>query len=210
MSAPPLATDWDRYYQRPARAAGLTRRITQRCLLRAMRRFAPPRPAIAELGGADSCFFDAIYRALEPREYHVVDNNRLGIERFRRRTETLKSVYAHQQDVLRLALPERFDLVFSAGLVEHFDPAGTQRAVAAHFDLLRPGGIAIITFPTPTLLYRFARRAAEALGQWAFPDERPLQFAEVAQAAGRYGRLLYRRLVWPVVFTQYHGAWRKG
>ena len=111
--------------------------------------------------------------------------------------------------MLRLALPQRFDLVFSVGLIEHFDPAGTQRAIAAHFDLLRPGGIAIITFPTPTRLYRISRRIAESFGQWAFPDERPLAFPEVAQAASPYGPLLYRHLIWPIVFTQYLAAWRK-
>jgi len=52
-------------------------------------------------------------------------------------------------------------------------------AVQAHLDAAKLGGYILITFPTPTLLYRIIRKAAEILGVWKFHDERPLKAAEV-------------------------------
>jgi SAM-dependent methyltransferase len=207
--SPPAATDWDRYYERPARLAGLSRRVTAAALLRQLRRWAPPRPVLAELGGANSCFFDRIQAELRPRQYHVVDSNQVGLDRLRQRSGARADVFLHHDDVLQLTLPTPMDLVFSVGLIEHFDPVGTQRAVRAHFDLLKPGGIAVITFPTPTWLYRAARCAVERSGAWRFPDERPLRLAEVLAVAAPYGQPLFQTLLWPIVFTQYLVVWRK-
>ncbi len=209
LSVATRSTDWDRYYRQPFRAARLTRRITAANLVRQIRRFVCARPVVVELGGADSCFFDAIHRAVRPRQYHVVDNNQLGLERFRRRIGRADEVFVSNQDVLRLSYQVDADLVFSAGLIEHFDPQDTRRAVAAHFESLRPGGIAIMSFPTPTVLYRAARGLAERAGLWRFPDERPLKLGEVAAAARPLGRMLLRKIVWPIVLTQYLVVWAK-
>ena len=203
-------TDWDRYYRRPSLAAGVTRRITAAALVRRMRAAVAPQPIVVELGGGDSCFFDRVDAELRPREYHVVDNNELGLERLRRRLGPRSDVQLHLQDVLKIDLPLAADLVFSVGLIEHFDREGTRQAVAAHFDLLKPGGIAVIGFPTPTPLYRLARMAAELAGAWIFHDERPLRLDEVAAAAaGPHARLLSHRILWPIVFTQCLAVWRK-
>jgi SAM-dependent methyltransferase len=203
------ATDWDRYYRRPFRAARLTRKITAANLLGQIRRFVRPAPVIVELGGADSSFFDLIRRKIGPSQYHVLDNNQVGLDRFQQRVNGLTDVFLSNQDVLRLSYRVEADLVLSAGLIEHFGPEDTLAAVAAHFELLKPGGIAIVTFPTPTLLYRTTRRLAERAGLWMFPDERPLRLAEVAAAAGPHGRLLLQKLIWPIVLTQYLVVWRK-
>jgi len=104
--------------------------------------------------------------------------------------------------VLELALDAPADLVFSVGLVEHFDPARTREAVLAHFRALRPGGVAIITFPRPTLLYRATRGLIELVGMWKFFDERPLQPEEVISAIQETGEVMYQQLLWPLFLTQ--------
>jgi predicted SAM-dependent methyltransferase len=104
--------------------------------------------------------------------------------------------------VLSVSLDTRADIVFSVGLIEHFDAPRTRQAVLAHFDVLRPGGVAIITFPTPTLLYRLTRGLSEALGLWQFPDERPLKPAEVLGAVRERGEVLFVKTLWPLVLTQ--------
>jgi len=95
------------------------------------------------------------------------------------------------------------DLVFSVGLVEHFKPSETRAAVLAHFDYLRPGGTAIITFPTPTPLYRVTRGFIEELGMWRFPDERPLRPQEVMDAIRVRGEVIWEKMLWPLMLTQY-------
>jgi hypothetical protein len=60
----------------------------------------------------------------------------------------------------------------------------------------------IITFPTPTLLYRVTRGLAEMFGIWQFPDERPLKPAEVRAAVGERGEVLMTKILWPLILTQ--------
>ncbi len=195
------ATDWDRYYQRTAVTARFSRPITIRRLLNAFQRYTKSKAVIVELGGANSCVYDAIATHMAPLEYHVVDNNQFGLRLLRERTGK-SGLFLHCESVLQLGLELEADVVFSIGLIEHFDRTGTRKAVEAHFSLLKPGGIAIITFPTPTWLYRATRGLAEITGQWAFPDERPLQPSEVAAAAQPLGEILHEELIWPIFLTQ--------
>ena len=101
-------------------------------------------------------FLDRIQRAIHPRQYYVVDNNEYGLRLLERRVSE-EPVHVLREDVLNLRTKLQADVVFSVGLIEHFTPKDTRRAVLAHFDLLRPGGCVILTFPTPTRLYRVAR-----------------------------------------------------
>jgi SAM-dependent methyltransferase len=195
------ATDWDRYYQGSAFTSRFTRPITTKRLLDAFERYSPQHPVIVELGGANSCVYDAIVERMQPAHYHVVDNNRLGLDLLRRRVGGA-AVSLHCANVLQFDLKLQVDVVFSIGLIEHFDQAGTRQVIQAHFDLLKPGGIAIITFPTPTWLYRGTRGLAELTGQWAFPDERPLDPEEVAATARTFGEILHQEIIWPIFLTQ--------
>jgi len=94
------------------------------------------------------------------------------------------------------------DIVMSVGLIEHFDGQGTKRAIQNHFRLLRPGGLAIILFPTPTFLYRATRFCAEMIGLWRFPDERPLRAEEVLPAIRETADVLYMKINWLIFLTQ--------
>lgn len=199
-------TDWDEYYRQPFVATRLTRRITQSRLLHHLVRHNPQAypagPVVVELGGANSCFFEAVQSTLRPRAYHVIDSNRLGLDRMRERLGTRPDVAYHCADVLTLGLALNADVVFSVGLVEHFDVEGTRRAIAAHFQLLRPGGTCVIAAPTPTPLYRATRGLAELLGMWKFPDERPLRQSEMAAAMQADGEIVGGSVVWPIFLTQ--------
>jgi hypothetical protein len=197
------ATDWDSYYQSVPSTAKLTRRYTTRTLLSCIRRYAGTGPlAIVEIGGANSCFLDSMLASIPCRSYDVVDTNHYGLSLLEKRTDS-KVVHLHEQSVLSLSMDVKADLVYSVGLVEHFEPAETRRAVLAHFEPLRQGGIVIITFPTPTWLYRASRSCIEAAGMWKFPDERPLKPAEVRRALEEKGEVLYEKTMWPLVLTQH-------
>ena len=197
------ATDWDSYYQSVPSTAKLTRRYTTRMLLSCIRRYAGSGPlSIVEIGGANSCFLDSMLAGISCRSYDVVDTNRYGLSLLEKRSDS-KVVRLHEQSVLALSMDVKADLVYSVGLVEHFEPAETRRAVLAHFEPLRPGGIVIITFPTPTWLYRASRSCIEMAGMWKFPDERPLKPAEVRRALEEKGEILFEKTLWPLVLTQH-------
>lgn len=194
------ATDWNAYYEKRPGLARFTRRVTERALIDCLQRYSVPRPVLAELGGAASCVFDAIRERLVPREYHVVDNNELGLRLLTQRVG--EQAIVHKGNVLELDLALQVDTVVSLGLIEHFDVEGTRKVLMAHLRLLKPNGIAVISFPTPTLLYRTTRAVAELAGKWIFHDERPLWTKEVAAAVADHGEVLHERLVWPIFLTQ--------
>lgn len=196
------ATDWDAYYSRPFPAAHITRSYTVAAVRRQIRQLdLPGSPRIVELGGGDSCIYADVSRHFRPSRYHVVDSNATGLARLRERVRSDR-LRLEQADLLSWSPAPEADLAISLGLIEHFDPPGTARIVAAHLDCLRPGGYAVIFFPTPTWLYRLVRGAAERLGAWAFPDERPLGLAEVRGALAPGAELVCTRMHWPPVLTQ--------
>jgi phospholipid N-methyltransferase len=209
-SLTPTQTDWNSYYARPYRTASLTRQYTSSVLVRFMQENGGARASILEFGGANSCFIDQILRQVGPARYDVIDNNQLGLDLLKSRYPDDDRVSVSQGDVLSTVEPARlYDIVFSVGLIEHFDPAGTARAIAAHFKYLRSNGTAIITFPTPTWLYRSVRGLAEATNNWIFHDERPLLLPEFERAVTGLGEIKSAHILWPLILTQYCVVLRK-
>ena len=198
------ATDWDAYYKRPAAVASVTRRISAARILRTLAQpLAAERVSICELGGANSCFIDDFLRLPSVGRYDVLDLNDYGIELLTNRFPNDARVGARVADALATpAGSGSYDIVYSVGLIEHFDPQRTARCIDAHFNLCRAGGTVLITFPTPTPPYRLIRGAAELLGIWAFPDERPLSFAEVGRACSRRGTVVHQSINWAIGLTQ--------
>lgn len=210
-------TDWNAYYTRPYKTAGYSRKITAHLLNSMLDTYMPNESGlrIAELGGANSCFFDMLYERYRPKQYHIYDKNEVGLKQFAERIGRIRrteGIVTHAQDILGLSSTPQtdlFDIVFSVGLIEHFDPTGTRKAIEAHFNLLKPSGIAIMTFPTPTFLYSMTRSISEIMKLWIFHDERPLRIEEVAVTAERYGTIVFKKLNWKIFLTQYALVIRK-
>lgn len=198
-------TDWDAYYNKPTGPSAFTRRITIRGLLKLLAIFDPGARAvhICELGGGNSCVYPAIRNRYRNTPYTVIDNNLLGLQLFKERYASDSHINVLERDVLQQALPDlEADVVLSVGLIEHFLPEDTARVICNHFVVGSPNVLVIITFPTPTWLYRVTRALIEALGAWQFPDERPLSLSEVVTEVGRYGDILHTSINWGVILTQ--------
>lgn len=204
-------TDWNRYYSRPYKTASFSRAFTTKTLLNSISTHLDTRSdlSIIELGGANSCFLDSMLEKFAPEQYVIIDNNRLGLDLVDQRTEDLPNVETVTDDILNLKYDRQADLVFSVGLIEHFDTDGTRAAINAHFDLLKTGGIAVITFPTPTWLYNLTRAIAELMKMWIFHDERPLKPDEVISTCMDRGQLLEKKIIWPIFLTQGLVVFRK-
>lgn len=154
------------------------------------------------------CLALSLAARFSPCRYAVVDSNELGLKIFIERAGAGRAE-ALRADILDFDGRPEFDLVFSAGLIEHFPPAQTIRAVEAHFRAAKPGGLVILTFPTPMPLYRATRAASEALGLWIFHDERPLWLSEILPEIKKHGEVLESRIIWPIFLTQTIVAARK-
>jgi hypothetical protein len=163
---------------------------------------------VCEFGGANSCFVDDFLR-LGGVKYHVIDNNRFGCTLLTDRYKNDRRVVVECLDVLSFSQHvAEFDVVYSVGLIEHFDISGTCSCIEKHFLACKPGGIVLISFPTSTLLYRAIRSIAEATGRWMFPDERPLTFEEVCSTADRFGECEHKSINWWIGLTQGYVRYR--
>jgi len=75
------------------------------------------------------------------------------------------------RDLFALDLSEKYDIVHSQGLLEHYTLEQKRKLICLHRDLLTTDGIAIILVPTPSLAYRLWRGTFEKLHLWIYPDE---------------------------------------
>jgi len=206
------ATDWTRYYERPFITAHITRRITAHRIAKMVLAAGglPDSHHIIELGGGNSSFCDYLYSPSPCQPgfpdcfYTVVDSNPRGTLLFWMKHPWSSSYKAVCADILTLdsASFEPADLVFSVGLVEHFPEEQTKIVIRRHFELAKPGGLVQITFPVPTFSYRLIRRAAEKLGIWRFPDERPIQLEDAVALCAEHGEILAKRLNRAILLTQ--------
>jgi len=200
----PENTNWTHYYEKPFFTAYVTRRITARLIAKTVLTeggFPARHGSILELGGGNSSFCDTVGNRLNAQDYTIVDSNPRGTLLFWVRHSLEKAICA---DIFTLdpSSLDPADLVFSVGLIEHFPQEKTEEAIRRHFEFAKPGGLVLVTFPVPTFSYRLIRRAAEALGLWRFPDERPLPLGETADLCGKYGTVLAKRLNRAILLTQ--------
>ncbi|MHA1967546.1 MAG: class I SAM-dependent methyltransferase [Candidatus Hodarchaeales archaeon] len=89
------------------------------------------------------------------------------------------SVNISCQNILDLFLEERFDVVHSHGLLEHFKDEKQEIAFHNHVKYTAPGGWVICWVPTPDLFYRINRWYLEHTGQWIFGYEQPLSLSNL-------------------------------
>jgi hypothetical protein len=198
-------TDWNLYYEKPYPSAKYTRKIMERQIITNLKNFTPSAAGsstILELGGANSCFLEGLLGNIHPKEYTVVDNNEVGLRKLGQRLKDRSNVHLINANIFDLSMKESTDIAFSVGLIEHFTPEGTRRAIKAHFDAVKPGGIVLLTFPTSTWLYHCTRFIAELFGAWIFTDERPLHKTEVLDTVGSLGSVLNVKTIWPMFLTQ--------
>jgi SAM-dependent methyltransferase len=81
-----------------------------------------------------------------------------------------------------------FDLSMSYGLCEHFLGARRLGVIAAHLEVLRPGGVALIGVPNRRgVVYRAWKAVLTRTGSWPFGTEEPFTARELARLAERAG-----------------------
>ncbi|RDU64799.1 trans-aconitate 2-methyltransferase [Helicobacter sp. MIT 14-3879] len=209
-----IPTNWEKYYSnrkdRRLKISQITRKITTKMILNLISKYENINK-ICEFGGGDSCFYEAFRDSYPNSSYIIYDSSKNGVEAFRTKFE---NVAPYKQrgvciDLLQTSLDSSFDLVFSAGLIEHFNKDKTKAMIQKHFEAAKSGGIVLITYPTPTRLYRFSRYCLERLNMWEFYDERALLFDEVDCVCKEFGERLSYKLNYYILLTQGIVVYRK-
>jgi ubiquinone/menaquinone biosynthesis C-methylase UbiE len=67
---------------------------------------------------------------------------------------------------------KKFDIVFNAGVIEHFDLNKRIKALKEYSRIMKDGGVMFIAFPNHySLPYRLAYNIRKLLHKWHYPDE---------------------------------------
>lgn len=188
-----VSTDWTEYYNKKKNiASSLTQKITLKKILYYMDKYcACDGIELLELGGGNSCFATQICNAEKVNKYDIIDNNELAVKLFNDKSLETSIHIGYQIDLLKDddSISQKYDFVYSVGLIEHFRSSNIDKVIEKHFDFCKQDGIVLISFPTPTRKYKAIRRIMELFGIWQFWDECPLRLEDVMEIA-KHGKIL--------------------
>ena len=174
-------TDWTAYYkEEKSWFSTFTQQFTLKEILHHIKENEPLD--LIELGGGNSCFAKELCNRRIIKRYDIIDNNNLAVEQFRRQELASQSHTGYLFDLLNKEEKidsALYDFVYSVGLIEHFIGEDIGTVIERHFECCKPGGIVLISFPTPTVKYRIIRKCMEVTGRWQFHDEVPLTYEAV-------------------------------
>lgn len=183
-----VITDWNRYHKRT--------RISQNFLwvvwrayaglLRGIRFQEPIK--IIELGCGTGYNTLQMTQLFQVDKVTLVDFNLSVLNDAQRRLSCLNCEKEFLlRDLFNLDLNEKYHIVHSQGLLEHYTPDEQRRLICLHRDLLTSNGITVILVPTPNLPYRLWRGFLEKLNLWIYPDETAIskeEFKTVLESGG--------------------------
>jgi SAM-dependent methyltransferase len=140
---------------------------------------------VIEIGAGQAT--NALMYALQGARATVLDRSRVALEQARRRfAERGLELEVVEADLFDLPgdLRDRFDVSMSFGVCEHFLEHRRQMVVAAHVDLLKPGGLAVVNVPNRlSLPYRIWMGTQKRRGTWQLGTEVPFSGAELSDLA---------------------------
>jgi SAM-dependent methyltransferase len=125
-------------------------------VLKLIEGFDPRGGSLIELGCGTGLIGRELYDIFEMKRATFVDFAAGAVE-LARSNLAGRNAEVVRADVLGYEPAERFDLVLSVGLVEHFRGHALIRIVRRHAELLRPGGHAVVITPRRGALWPLLR-----------------------------------------------------
>ncbi len=193
-------TNWDLYYKKnPPKIILKGRKIHEDLLVNTLgeREFK----SALEFGGANSKIAERFSSEYQIRRFLIVDNNKYGLELTKKNVK-IENLETKLSNIFSLNITKKFDLVYSIGLIEHFNIKGTKKAILKHIEATKKGGYILLSFPTPTLQYKLVRFLLELIGLWEFADERPLKIDEVLKTLKKFSSIEKVRINRKLLATQ--------
>lgn len=129
---------------------------------------------ILELGSGSGVNSLKLANVFKSKEITLVDSNKKALEISKKtfRNSNLNVNYL-EKDILKLDLKEKFDIVHSEGLIEHFYGKERIAAFKKHIDFCKKGGFIIIFAPHENINYKIFRILYKKINKWIW-DEKPL------------------------------------
>lgn len=156
-----------------------------------------------EMGGGNSCFAEELIKRLPfISQYDIIDNNIYAVELYNKKQLGIKAKGSVMDLSGEIDITDKYDFVYSVGLIEHFDNETQRIVIKNHFEMCKDGGYVLLTFPTPTLKYRVCRKIMEGIGVWQFYDEVPLFVDKIKDDLLFYGKIIDLRINRKLALTQ--------
>ncbi len=76
-----------------------------------------------------------------------------------------------KSDALSVKSKEKYDVVFSEGLLEHFSGKERKDIFKKHVELAKPNGYIIVFVPRDSRIYWFIRKILNKIGLWYYNEE---------------------------------------
>ena len=198
-------TDWNIYYTKPkSKISTFTQRYTLKYLLKEIS-FAGAKDdiSILEFGGGNSCFAEEFRKKLSISRYDIIDNCEVALAKSKNSSFVDEAWdFDLCENIENMKMPQKFTLVYSVGLVEHFSEDKRKRVIQNHFTCCEKGGIVMITAPTPTVKYRIIRKIMELLKVWQFWDEYPIRLDQLIDEMKNYGEIIDSGINYDLPLTQ--------
>ncbi len=176
-------TNWNKYHQR-VQFSQIFLPIIWRAYQDLLRDRSFNKPIkIIELGCGTGYHTLQMTKVYSITKVTMVDFNAMVIENTKRRMSQIECEKEFLLcDLFDFNSHEKYDIVHSQGLLEHYTPDQQEKLIRLHRDLLAPDGVALILVPTSNLFYRVYREFQEKLRLWIYDDEIPISKKELAVA----------------------------
>lgn len=145
-------------------------------------------PSTLELGAGSGVHSLRMAKRFPGCKVTLVDNNAIAIEisnNLYANSNSKVEVQHLNTDVLDLDLHEKFDIVHSEGLIEHFYGEDRGMVFAKHAQCCKPTGIIIIVVPQKCVQHCVARWIMEKTHTWLW-DEKPFSRQEIYELNKRF------------------------
>lgn len=199
-------TDWTSYYKKKKSFfSKITQKSTLKYLISYFNLIENEKKCIktVEMGGGNSCFAEELIKRLPfISQYDIIDNNIYAVELYNKKQLGIKAKGSVMDLSGEIDITDKYDFVYSVGLIEHFDNETQRIVIKNHFEMCKDGGYVLLTFPTPTLKYRVCRKIMEGIGVWQFYDEVPLFVDKIKDDLLFYGKIIDLRINRKLALTQ--------
>jgi 2-polyprenyl-3-methyl-5-hydroxy-6-metoxy-1,4-benzoquinol methylase len=131
-------------------------------------------PRVLGLGSGTGMISLIIAKILQAKKMTLVDSDKKALAVSKKLVKdsglNIKVNYL-DKNILDLDLNEKFDIVHSEGLVEHFYGRNREKALKKHVDFCQENGYLLIFVPIKGIQYNILKWFLTLLGRWVYDEE---------------------------------------
>lgn len=148
-----------------------------------------PKVEIIELGSGSGAITRRILNKYSNSNAVLVDYSMDALEYSRKNTESklIHRIKFINADILYYDSNNKYSLVHSGGLIEHFSGDLQDKIIQKHLALCAENGFIIIMVPAPVFWYKIMRSIFEIMGRWPKHFETPLSLDELKELCNKNG-----------------------